>query len=121
MNVKLTYESIVTFVKDGFGLLAMIVMGVTALGFSFSPPWATAGEIEEIKKEQAEFRRDLRNTTCLTLRVLLNDAQHDLERAEDELGESPASAAAQRAKRLAEAQIADIEEQIRESKCVTIR
>lgn len=119
--MKFNYETIATFVKDGFGLIAVIIMVVTGLGFSMSPPWATASEIEEIRKEQTEMRQDLKNTTCLALRILLNDAQHDLERSEAELAANPTSAAALRAKRLAETQIAEIEAQLRDVKCRTIQ
>lgn len=121
MNLKLTYENVVTFVKDWFGLVGVIIVAVSSLGFSLSPPWATAGEIDALKQEQQQLRQDLRNTTCLALRVLLNDAKNDLERAEHELEESPASTAAMRAKRLAEAQIEEIEAQLRDVKCSAIR
>lgn len=121
MNFKLTYENVVTFVKDWFGLIGVIIVGVSSLGFSLSPPWATAGEIDALRQEQRELRQGLKNTTCLALRVLLNDAQNDLERAEHELEEAPTSTAAQRAKRLAEDQIEEIEAQLRDAKCSAVR
>ena len=115
--MQLTYENATQFVKDWFGLVGVLLAVVAGLGFSFSPPWARAEDMSQLKEGLAETRKMVVDTSCLTLRVLIRNAKEDKDAAEKELAANPASTTALRAKAEAEAQIDDIKEQMRDQKC----
>lgn len=107
-------NTIVTFIKDWFGLIAIVVAAVSGLGFTFSPPWARASDVTAMRQELLDVQKDMKTLNCTTLRVLLKGYRDDLREAEAELSVNPLSSTARRAKADAEAQIATITQQLRE-------
>jgi hypothetical protein len=110
--------NIVTIVKDWFGLLAVVIGLVSAIGFSVSTPWPARADVDAIQQQVIDAQRQIQQQGCLILRVLLRGYQEDLDRAEDELRTSPNSPSARRNKVEAETGIADITTQMRRQNCL---
>lgn len=106
-----------TLVKDWFGLLAVVIGIVSAIGFSVSTPWPAKADVEAIQQVVKEQQEQIKKQQCLILRVLLRGYQDDLDRAEEELAKTPASSSAKRDKVNAETQIASLMTQLRQSNC----
>lgn len=106
-----------TIVKDWFGLLAVVIGVVSAIGFSVSTPWPARADVESIQQTIKEQQIQIKQQQCLLLRVLLRGYQDDLDRAEDELSKTPGSNSAKRDKIDAETQIASIMSQMRQNNC----
>jgi hypothetical protein len=107
-----------TIVKDWFGLLAVVIGLVSAVGFSVSAPWPAKADVESQQKQIDAQQKQIDQQQCLILRVLLRGYQDDLDRAEDELKTNPNSTSARRDKTSAEASIADITIQLRRQNCL---
>lgn len=107
-----------TIVKDWFGLVAVVIGLVSAIGFTVSAPWPAKAEVEAVQRSIEETQKQLAAQQCLILRVLLRGYQDDLSRAEDDIARDPTSASAKRSKSAAEAGIADILAQLRAQKCL---
>lgn len=112
--MKINWLSIV---KDWFGLLAVVIGVVSAIGFSVSTPWPARADVENVQRQIETQQKQIDQQQCLILRVLLNGYQDDLDDAEEELKESPNSVSARRNKANAEASIADIMNQLRKQNC----
>lgn len=104
-------------VKDWFGLLAVVIGLVSAIGFSVSTPWPARADVENVQKQIETQQRQIDQQQCLILRVLLNGYQDDLDDAEEELKQNPNSVSARRNKANAESNIADIMNQLRKQNC----
>ena len=104
-------------VKDWFGLLAVAITLMGTIGLSVSTPWPARADVESIQETVAQQQIQIKQQQCLILRVLLRGYQDDLDRAEDELTQNPASSSAKRDKIDAETQIASIMTQMRQSNC----
>lgn len=104
-------------VKDWFGLLAVVIGLISAIGFSVSTPWPARADVEAVEKGLQEMQRTMHDQQCLTLRVLLRSYQDALERAEEDLRQDVKSLSARRAKADAETQIAQINESLRRQNC----
>lgn len=113
--MKINWLSIV---KDWFGLLAVVIGIVSAVGFSVSTPWPARAEVERLKDQIEIQQTQIAQQQCLILRVLLHGYQDDLDRAEEELKEHPDLSSARRDKANAEANIADIMNQLRKNNCL---
>jgi len=107
-----------TIIKDWFGLVAVLIAAVSAVGFTVSAPWPAKAEVEAVQRTIEETQRQLSVQQCLILRVILRGYQEDLGRAEDDIEHDPTSSSAKRAKAAAEAGIADILAQLRAFKCL---
>jgi hypothetical protein len=105
-------------VKDWFGLVAVVIAAVSAIGFSVSAPWPAKAEVEAVQRTIEETQKQLAAQQCLILRVLLRGYQDDLQRAEEDIAHDPASNSAKRSKSTAEAGITDILAQLRAYKCL---
>lgn len=107
-----------TIVKDWFGLLAVVIGLVSAIGFSVSTPWPARADVESIQKQIQVQQQQIEQQQCLILRLLLNGYQDDLDEAELELKDNPGSSSARRNKVTAEANIADVMNQLRKQDCL---
>lgn len=107
----------VTFVKDWFGLIAVVMAVAAAIGFGVSTPWPARADVEKLEQIVRDTQTELKGLSCLTLKLLLRSYQDDLERANDDLAKNPNSVSAQRAKATAEQNIKDVLAQMRETKC----
>lgn len=105
-------------IKDWFGLLAVVIGLVSAVGFSVSAPWPAKADVEAQQKQIDQQQKQIDAQQCLILRVLLRGYQDDLDRAEEELKANPDLASARRDKANAEASIADIMVQLRKQDCL---
>ena len=63
--------NLVTLVKDWFGLVAVVIGLVSAIGFSVSAPWPAKADIEVIQQQVIDAQRQIQQQGCLILRVLL--------------------------------------------------
>lgn len=110
--------NLVTLVKDWFGLMAVVIGLVSAIGFSVSAPWPAKADIEVIQQQVIDAQKQIQQQGCLILRVLLRGYQEDLDRAEEELRTNPGSNSARRNEVEAETGIADITTQMRRQNCI---
>ena len=108
----------VTIIKDWFGLLAVVIAAVSAIGFSVSTPWPARADVESVQRQIQTQQLQIAQQQCLILRVLLHGYQDDLDRAEQELKDHPDLSSARRDKSNAEANIADIMNQLRKNNCL---
>ena len=113
MPKLLSYDGIMTVVKDWFGLFAVLIGVFTAIGFSVSTPWPARADVEKITADVQSIQSQVKDQNCLVLRLLLKSYEDDLDEANKELAENPNSTAAKNAKRDAEQTIADIKAQIK--------
>ena len=107
-----------TLIKDWFGLIAVVLGLVSAVGFSVSAPWPARADVDAIQKSVEDMRQQMHDQQCLTLRVLLRSYQDALERAEDDLRKDPNSQSARRAKAESEGQITQLTESLRRQSCI---
>jgi hypothetical protein len=112
-NSIISYGSIMTIVKDWFGLIAVLVGALTFVGFSVSAPWPARAQVERITADLQNVQTQVKQQNCLVLRVLLKSYESDLETAEQELEDNPNSVTAKNNKRELLQTIADIKEQIK--------
>ncbi len=98
-----------TFVKDWLGLVGVVVVAISAVGFSVSAPWPARAEMEAVHKELVVTQQQVKEQGCLILMVLLRSYKDDLEKATLELTSSPSSQSAKRQKQDAEVQVHKIE------------
>lgn len=112
-NSILSYDGIMTIVKDWFGLFAVVFGALTFIGFSVSTPWPARADVDKITSDVQSIQSQVKDQNCLVLRLLLKSYEDDLETANDELAENPNSVSAKNAKRDAEQTIADIKAQIK--------
>ena len=105
-------------VKDWFGLFAVLIAAVSAIGFTVSAPWPAKADVEAVQRSIEATQQQVAQQQCLILRVLLRGYQDDLSRAEDDIAHEPTSQSAKRSKAQAEAGIADILAQLRALKCL---
>lgn len=108
-----SYGSLMTIVKDWFGLIAVLVGALTFVGFSVSTPWPARADVEKITQDVQSIQSQVKDQNCLVLRLLLKSYEDDLELANKELAENPGSVSARNAKRDAEQTISDIKAQIK--------
>lgn len=109
--------NLAAFIKDWFGLIAVVAGVVSAVGFSVSTPWPARADVEQIQKQVELQQQQITQQQCLILRVLLVNYQTQLERAQDDLAKNPESSSAKRDKTDAETQIASVTAQIRLFNC----
>ena len=107
-----------TIIKDWFGLLAVVIAAISAIGFSVSTPWPARADVESVQRQIQTQQLQIAQQQCLILRVLLHGYQDDLDRAEEELKAHPDLSSARRDKANAEANIADIMNQLRKNNCL---
>ena len=111
-------DKLAVLVKDYFGLLAVILGVISAIGFSISTPWPAKADVEAIQRQIETQQRQINQQQCLMYHVLLKGYQNDLAQAEEELAITPTSASARRSKQDAESQIQSITAQMRASNCL---
>ena len=89
-----------------------IVSSLTFFGVGISPPWATAGEFKELRKELASVgtAQEIQGRALLLLQRAYYVDQ--LEQAEEELKLNPSSSSAKAAKASAERWIRYIDDQL---------
>lgn len=112
-NSILSYDGIMTIVKDWFGLFAVLFGALTFIGFSVSTPWPARADVEKITQDVQSIQGQVKDQNCLVLRLLLKSYEDDLQNAEDELETNPTSTAAKTNKREIEQTISDIKAQIK--------
>ena len=113
MPNMLSYDGIMTIVKDWFGLIGVLLVAVSAIGFSVSTPWPARADVENIQRQLGTVQDQIKSQNCLVLRLLLKSYEDELDQANAELKKNPDSFAAQKNKAEAETTIADIKAQIK--------
>ena len=113
--MQLPKMDIMTIVKDWFGLIAVLIAAVTAAGFTLSTPWPARAEVEAVQKQVSDLQKQLKNESCLVLKLLYKTYEDDKKTAEKDLEQNPNSVSAKKAKEDAEEAVKDIRDQIRAS------
>lgn len=107
--------NLMTIVKDWFGLLAIIIAAVSAVGFSVSTPWPARADVETIQNEVTDLKKQVKSESCLVLKLLYKTYEDDKKQAEKDLIKNPESESAQKARDEAVDAMKDIKDQIRAS------